>query len=150
MKILVLRTLAVLQMVFGLFITYFSWQLADLKTGTRPTYPGDGIIVTTPPPSTELEFITLLFCIAVFICGLAQRECHVKLGSIQMVFGLVSVGISAFLYGRADILQYGERSDVYYLAYWPLVIGLAVFVVGVVQFRKAWKGKSEAKLAKNQ
>ena len=34
-----------------------------------------------------------------------------------MVFGLVSVGISAFLYGRANVLQYGEYSTVYELAY---------------------------------
>ena len=30
------------------------------------------------------------------------------------------------------------------------VLGLVVFGSGVVQFRKAWKGNSEAKLAKNQ
>lgn len=111
-----------------------------------PPVSGDGTIwLTTPPPSTELELTILFIGSAVFICGLAQRELHVKLGSIQMVFGLVSVGISAFLYGRANVLQYGEYSAVYELAYIPMVIGLTVFGVGVTQFRKARKGKLEAK-----
>lgn len=140
-----MKFLSIPQMAFGLLLAYFSWQLVDMKAHTPPV-SGDGTLwLTTPPPSTELELTILFIGSAVFICGLAQREFHVKLGSIQMVFGLVSVGISAFLYGRANVLQYGEYSTVYELAYLPMVFGLAVFGVGVAQFRGAGKGNSETK-----
>ena len=143
MKTLTFKALAILQMVFGLFITYFSWYLADTKTHTPPVSSGGTIWVTTPPPSTELEFVILLLGAAVIACGLVQRLTRVRFSILQIVSGIIVAGIAAFLYDRANGLNYGERSTIYYIAYLLLFIGLAVSAVGLVQFRKALSEKME-------
>jgi H+/Cl- antiporter ClcA len=91
------------------------------------------MLVSSQPPNTIFEFSLLFFGLAIIICGLFQRRKKVQNTSIQLISGLVISGISGFLTIRAIGKGYGEVSGLYYIAYLPLVLGILVFVMGVIQ-----------------
>jgi hypothetical protein len=138
-----MKLLAISQMFFGLAVTLLSYFLANLKAHILPvpTPNGDHFIVNAPPPSFIAEFILLGFGMAILICGLIQWKAHVKGSIIQIILGLILAVIYLFLGVRAFTLISGERSGVYYLAYFSLALGIAVFAVGVLQIIYVIKNK---------
>jgi hypothetical protein len=138
-----MKLLAISQMFFGLVITLLSYFLANLKAHIlpAPTPNGDQFIVNAPPPSFIEEFILLGFGMAILIYGLLQWKAHVKGSIIQIILGLILAVIYLFLGVRAFTMISGERSGVYYLAYFSMALGIAVFVVGAFQIIYIMKNK---------
>jgi hypothetical protein len=129
------KALSILQMIFGVLASFSAWQLLIIKAhiNTPTPAPGNGMLVSSQPPNTIFEFSLLFFGLAIIICGLFQRRKKVQNTSIQLISGLVISGISGFLTIRAIGKGYGEVSGLYYIAYLPLVLGILVFVMGVIQ-----------------
>lgn len=138
-----MKLLAISQMFFGLATTLLSYFLAGLKAHIQPVPPsnGDNFIVNAPPPSFIEEFMLLGFGMAILICGLIQWKAQVKGSAVQIIMGLILAVMYLFLGVRAFTMISGERSGVYYLAYFSLALGIAVFAVGAFQIIYIMKNK---------
>lgn len=130
-----MRIISAIQAILGLLITYFAWYLTDTKAGDGLNSSSGDMVFNASPPGAELEVILLLLGILVFALGLVQCYKRVRFNKYQIVFGFLVAGISAFLTGRATALNSGETSEVYYIAYLSLVLGLSIFAVGLAQMR---------------
>lgn len=130
-----MKIISGVQAALGLLITYFAWYLADTKAGTSSNSSSGDVIFSATPPSAGLELTILLLGILVFALGLIQCYKQIRLNKYQIIFGFLLAGISAFLMDRATALKSGEISDIYYIAYLSLVLGLSTFLVGLIQFK---------------
>jgi len=134
-----MKALAVLQMIFGALASFIAWSLADLKAHLVIHRPG---MIDSPPPNPIFEFALLFFGLAILTCGYFQRKKNARYAGIQIINGLFISFVSGFLAIRAASIGHGEVSGVYYLVYIPMILGLLVFVVGIVQLIR---GKNENK-----
>jgi hypothetical protein len=130
-----IRIFAGIQMVLSAGLVYCAWYLADIKAGSVPL--SDGIIFYSRPPSISLEVAVLLLGIFIFLLALIQREYDIRFSGYQIMAGLASAVVGGVLFSRAALTTYGEISPWYYSAYLPLALGLAVLVIGFIQFRHA-------------
>lgn len=151
-----MKKLAIMQIVLGLLIVLFSFVSIDkTRFEERPQQtnlggdPPNVLINSIPPNDAVSELLTLVSGLVVAGCGIAQRKARTKLANWHVFLGLTTALASAVL-SIAIIDSPWITGGIFYLTYLILILGLAVFGVGVAQFRKARKGYSEAKLAKNQ
>jgi phosphate starvation-inducible membrane PsiE len=133
---MIMRVLAILQMILGGLTTFAAWILVEMKANIVTPPSSDGMYPNTPPPTYILEFVILFFGLAIITCGYFQRKTHTKYAWANIVSGLAIVIISAFLSVRAITIEHGQPSSIYYLAYLILALGLAVFVIGFFQIVK--------------
>ena len=136
---MIMRVLAILQMIFGGFTTIAAWMLAKMKTNSVTPPSGGGMYPNTPPPNYIFEFVILFFGLAIITCGYFQRKTHTKYAWVNIVSGLAIVIISAFLSVRAITIEHRQPSSIYYLAYFILPLGLAVLVAGFFQIEKTMR-----------
>ena len=125
-----MKIVAILQIIFGTFASFTAWLLAELKAHIVMHQPG---MTDSSPPNYIFEFALLFFGLAILTCGYFQRKKIVHYANIQIINGLFISFVSGYLGIRAATMGYGEVSGVYYLVYIPMILGLLVFVVGVVQ-----------------
>lgn len=125
-----MKIVAILQIIFGTFASFTAWLLAELKAHIVMHQPG---MTDSSPPNYIFEFALLFFGLAILTCGYFQKKKNARYAGIQVICGLVISLISGFLGIRAASIGYGEVSSLYFLVYLPLLLGLVVFVVGVIQ-----------------
>ena len=146
-----MKKLAIMQIVLGLLIALFSFVSIDKARFTEPTQqpnpggdPPQVIVYALPPNDSVSELLALVSGLAVAGCGIAQRKARTKLANWHVFLGLTTALASAVL-SIAIIDSPWITGDIFYLAYLILIFGLAVFGVGVAQFRKARKGNIKSK-----
>jgi hypothetical protein len=133
---MIMRVLAILQMILGGLTTFAAWILVEMKANIVTPPSSNGMYPNTPPPNYIFEFVILFFGLAIITCGYFQRKTHTKYAWLHIVSGLSIVIISAFLSVRAITIEHGQPSSIYYLAYLILALGLTVFVIGFFQIVK--------------
>jgi hypothetical protein len=90
-------------------------------------------MIDSSAPNFIFEFVLLFIGLAILACGYFQRKKNARHAGIQIINGLFISFVSGLLGIRAATRGYGEVSGVYYLVYIPMILGLLVFVVGIVQ-----------------
>ena len=126
-----MRVLAASQIIFGGLTAWCAWFLADQKGYEIIHQPGT---VWNPPPDIIIETALTILSLIIFGLAMAQAIRHVKLANLQIVCGVAALTISAFLFGRTSAFGYWETSNIYDLAYIVMAFGLAVSIIGIIQF----------------
>lgn len=121
---------AIVQLIFGAMVTFFSYILAQVKARVFNPPPGS---LSYMPPDCSVEFVLVFFGLVIVTCGYLQRKMHATFAGLQMIFGLIITVIYTTLGIRAATLGHLEYTAIYYFVYLLMIPGLAVSLLGIVQ-----------------
>jgi hypothetical protein len=131
-------SLAILQIISGVAVTFFSWILAQVKARVFNPPPGSLYYM---PPDCSVEFLLVFFGLIIVTCGYLQHRMQVKFAGLQMIFGLIITIAYTVLGIRAATLGHLEYTAVYYIVYPLLIPGLVVSLQGIIQLIMAIKDR---------
>ncbi len=136
---------AIVQLISGAIVAFFSWILAEVKARVFNPPPGSLYYM---PPDCSVEFLLVFFGLIIVTCGYLQRRMHAKFAGLQMIFGLIITIIYAALGIRAATLGHLEYTAIYYFVYLLMIPGLAVSLLGIVQLVTVIINRSKINLSK--
>ncbi len=132
-RLIVAKTIAVLQTLLGSFATGFSGSLVSKANTPTAVTPG-GLVGNGP---NAVESVLLYLGLAIIVCGFIEGLMGVKFGWWQTVCGVGVTIFSAVLLKQHSGVDYYLDSPFYFFAFIPMAFGIVVIATGLMHLLPA-------------